>query len=158
MLTRVSVRRRGWLKAHIACYDDGFVPSIRATGPYVHDGTRMMALVKGVGASSVRGDGAYSSRKNVQFVEDLGAVPYLKPRKNAIGGSRGYPAWRSMMIRHGREGWMEEYRKRWIVESVFSSVKRRLDPHLFSIRRDLQRKELIMKFIVHNIILVAGRR
>ena len=63
------------------------------------------------------------------------------------------------MLRYNSErgAWLKEYHKRRIVESVFSSVKRRLDPHLFSVRRDLQRRELVMKFLVHNLILIARR-
>jgi len=107
----------------------------------------------------IRADGAYTSRMNAQFIHDRGAIPYLRPRKDAIGGSRGYPAWRTMMLRYNSERgvWLKEYHKRWIVESVFSAVKRRLDPCLFSVRRDLQRKELVMKFLVHNLILIARR-
>lgn len=153
---------RGYLKAHIACYDDCVVPSVRATGPYVNDGTKLVTLLKNVhgAVSMVRADGAYTSRTNAQFIEDAGATPYLKPRKDAIGGSRGYPAWRRMMYRysHDRGRWLKEYRNRWIVESVFSSVKRRLDSYLFSRRHDLQRRELVMKFIVHNLILIARKR
>ena len=39
-----------------------------------------------------------------------------------------------MMLRYnsGRGAWLKEYHKRWIVESVFSAVKRRLDPCLFT--------------------------
>ena len=152
---------RGYLKAHIACYDDSLVPSVRPTGPYVHDGTKLVRLVEGArDVSSVRADGAYAWRSNSQVIENIGAVPYLKPRKDARATSRGYPAWRSMMLRYNsdREAWMEEYRKRWIVESVFSSVKRRLGPCLFSRRAYTQRRELVMKFIVHNLILRARRR
>jgi len=118
-----------------------------------------MPLVRMARASAVRADGAYTSRANVQFIHDAGAIPYLRPRRDAIGGSRGYPAWRTMMLRYNsdRDAWVREYHRRWIVESVFSSVKRRLGPCLFSIRRDLQKKELVMKFLVHNLILAARK-
>lgn len=125
------------------------------------DGTKLVSLVRSVrDVSSIRADGAYAWRTNAQFIEDIGSVPYLKPRKDAIGGSRGYPAWRSLMLRYNsdREVWLEEYRKRWIVESVFSSVKRRLGPYLFSRRAYTQRRELVMKFIVHDLILCARGR
>jgi len=142
------------------------VPSVRTTGPHASDTSRLIPLVRRVrrrrgtdAPAIIRADGAYTSRMNAQFIHDRGAIPYLRPRKDAIGGSRGYPAWRTMMLRYNSErgAWLKEYHKRWIVESVFSAVKRRLDPCLFSVRRDLQRRELVMKFLVHNLILIARR-
>jgi len=64
-----------------------------------------------------------------------------------------------MILRYNsdRDAWAREYPRRWIVESFLSSVKRRLDPCLFSVRRSLNRKELVMRFLVHNLILIARK-
>ena len=93
---RALQKRRGYLKAHIACYDDCLVPSVRPMGPHASDMKRLIPLVRRTGrirgrrgteapATVIRADGAYTSRMNVQFIHDIGAIPYLRPRRDAIG-------------------------------------------------------------------------
>lgn len=139
------------------------MPSVRITGPYVHDGTRLISLVRNVtDVSSVRADGAYAWRVNAQFIKDIGATPYLRFRKDAIGWSKGYPAWRTMKLKYNLDRVSSMARR--ISEEMdggehvlFCEVKRRLGSYVSSRRSDLQRKELVMKFIVHNLILISRR-
>lgn len=122
------------------------------------DARHLIPLVKRVphqGLENVYGDKAYISRKNVQFIHDLGAYPGIEPKKRLrarSGGHRGYKE----LIREYREcpeRWkrVHEYGRRSLVETVFSMMKVRFGGGLSSRRYREQRRELLIKVILHNI-------
>ncbi len=60
------------------------------------DAKCMIALVSRVPSSRLEtlyGDKGYISKKNVQFISDLGAYAAIEPKKNARSRARGYPAY-----------------------------------------------------------------
>lgn len=75
----------------------------------------------------VRADRGYLSRDNVQLVEDMGAVPYIKPKSWSKMMSKGQFAWRHMMFRYGKEPerFLKEYNQQRPIEAFFSKYKRR---------------------------------
>jgi len=110
---------------------------------------------------SVTGDTGYLSHRNCELVEAKGATPYIKPRKQSPEKPIGPPAWKRMIrsYRLNKHRWMKHYHTRSMAETCFSAIKRTLGHRLTSIRRDLQKLELIIKVIVYNItILIKSRQ
>ncbi len=110
---------------------------------------------------SVSGDTGYLSHNNCMLVEAKGAIPYLKPRRHHSEKIIGPPAWKHMIrsYRLNKRRWMKHYHTRPMAETAFSAIKRTLGHSLTSIRRDLQKLELIIKVIVYNItVLIKSRQ
>ena len=53
------------------------------------------------------------------------------------------------------KAWNKKYNMRSSAESAFSAIKRRFGHRLASIRKDLQRKELMTKVLAYNINILA---
>ncbi|MHA1423761.1 MAG: transposase, partial [Candidatus Thorarchaeota archaeon] len=94
------------------------------------DARHMIALVRRVATSeleTVYGDKAYISRKNVQYITDLGAYPAIEPKKRLKAQSRGYRGYKELIREYRRdpEEWKKKhsYGKRSLVESVFGMMK-----------------------------------
>lgn len=68
-------------------------------------------------------------------------------------------AWRRMVYAYRRnpKRWLGVYNFRSLAESAFSALKRRFGYRLSSVRKDLQRKELMTKVIVYNLNIAARR-
>lgn len=109
---------------------------------------------------TVSGDTGYLSRRNCELIETKGATPYLKPRRHSPDKIIGPPAWRRMIRSHRRNKstWMKHYHRRSMAETAFSAIKRTLGHSLRSIRRDLQKLELMIRAIVYNITTLIKSR
>lgn len=109
--------------------------------------------------SVVRADAAYLSRDNVQMVEDMGAVPYIKPKSSSTMESKGRFAWRHMQFRYrkDKEAFLKEYNQQRRIEAFFSRFKRRFGPVKSRIGT-MRRREVWMKILILNILVVAGER
>lgn len=103
----------------------------------------------------VYGDKAYISRKNVQYITDLGAYPALEPKKRLKAWSRGYRGYKELIREYRRNPaeWKKKhnYGKRSLVETVFGMMKVRFTGSLSSRGFKEQRRELLFKVILHNI-------
>jgi len=102
----------------------------------------------------VAGDSGYPSRKNAQQVENAGAIPFLKPKKNARSRSFGAPAWRRMVyaFQTRPDAWLSRYRKpRSAVEAGWSSLKRVYGAALRAVRWPNQRAELELRAVAYNL-------
>ena len=127
----------------------------------VGDQTQLKNLLKHLDdIESVAGDCGYLSHKNCELVEMKGATPYIKPRKHSPTKIIGPPAWKRMIqsYRKNPNKWMKQYHKRSMAETAFSAIKRTLGHWLTSIRRDLQKLELMIKVIVYNITVLFKSR
>jgi len=107
----------------------------------------------------VRADAAYLSRDNVQMVEDLGAVPYIKPKSSSTMESKGRFAWRHMHFRYrrDREAFNSEYNQQRRIEAFFSRFKRRFGP-VRSCIGTMRRREVWMRILILNILVTAGEQ
>jgi transposase len=122
------------------------------------DAKYLVALMRRVDPSElevVYGDKGYISRRNVQFIHDLGAYPAIEPKSGLKGRSRGHRAYKQL-VREYQESpkeWKErhQYGRRSRVETVFSMLKVRFGGGLRSRCPKEQRRELLFKVILHNI-------
>ena len=107
----------------------------------------------------VRADAGYLSKDKVQLIADLGAAPFVKPKRQPELLSMGRPAWKHMLLRHREdpEGLANEYNLRWRHEAFFSKLKRRFGPPKG--RNGMMRcREVWMRILILNILAVAGEQ
>jgi hypothetical protein len=99
------------------------------------------------------GDKAYPSRENYQLVLDKNGTPYLYFKDNATNKAKGKTAWiiHIRKYKKDKETWLFIYHLRSIVESLFSSIKKRWVSFLNSKKKWMQKKELSLKILAYNI-------
>ena len=107
---------------------------------------------------AVIADAGYLSRHNCDLIEAKDAKPYIKIKKNIqVIRAWGSRAWVNMILewRADPKAWSKKYNVRSSAECAFSAIKRRFGHRLASIRKDLQRKELMTKVLAYNINILA---
>lgn len=143
------------VKLHICMdVDSGIIHWFTITASKRHDSPEFDTLLKHLPKlGDVYGDKGYSSRKNCQIVADKQGTPYLLFRDNATNKAKGKPAWIISIraFKKNTQEWLDTYHVRSIVESVFSSMKRRWGSFLLSRRKWMQKKELSLKVLSYNI-------
>ena len=152
---------RIWLKAHVSSgVKTNIIAGVEITECNVHDSPSLPHLVeqtaKNFKVSEVSGDKAYSSRKNLQLIEDVGAVPFIPFKKNVRGKRAGSGIWKKMyhyfMYRH--DEFLEHYHVRSNAETVFHMIKTKFRDNLRSKTKTAQINELLCKILCHNICVV----
>ena len=147
--------KRDCIKLHISMdVDTGIIHWFTITSWRRHDSPEFKKLLRHLPKlGKVLGDKGYSSRKNCQIVADKQGVPYLHFKDNATDKAKGKPAWLISIRAYKKdaEQWLNIYHARSIVESVFSSIKRRWGSFLQSRQRWMQKKELSLKVLSYNI-------
>ena len=147
--------RRDCIKLHISVdVHTGVVHSFTTTRWNRHDSREFERLIKHLpDLDKVLGDTAYCSRTNCQLVADKHGTPYLHFRVNAAGRPRGRLAWivSFRACKRDPNGWLTVYHMRSIVESVFSSMKRRWGSFLQSRKRWMQKRELALKVFAYDV-------
>jgi transposase len=152
---------RGWrnyVKAHISVGTRTHVVSaMEVTQGNLSDSKQLPYLVKqtsrNFNALRYSADKAYSSRKNMQLINSLNALPFIPFKTNSTGKSKGCLIWNAMFqyFDNNREKFDKYYHRRSNVESVFSMVKTKYGEFLKSKNFESQRNEVLIKFLVHNI-------
>jgi len=152
---------RVWLKAHlISGVKTNIVTGVEITEGEVHDSPQLPSLVeqtaKNFEVREVICDRAYNSRKNLELIEDVGAVPYIPFKKNVRGKRAGSGIWKKMfhffMYKH--EEFMQHYHKRSNSETIFHMIKTKFKDNLRSKDKTAQINELLLKVLCHNICVV----
>ncbi|MEJ2267666.1 MAG: transposase, partial [Nanoarchaeota archaeon] len=155
-------KHRIWLKAHVCSgVKTNVIASCEITEGEVNDSPSLPRLVeetaKTFKVGEVSGDKAYSSRKNLQAIEDVGAVPFIPFKKNVRGKRAGCGIWKKMyhyfLFRH--DEFLEHYHKRSNVETCFHMIKTKFKDNLRSKSKTSQVNELLLKLLCHNIIVIA---
>lgn len=102
------------------------------------------------------GDTAYCSRDNCNFTNIKGMKPFFKPMKSATAKAKGSQAWHEMirLWKDDEKQFDNEYHRRSVIESVIGAEKQRLGHTLFSKKDDLQDKELRLKNICYNLLVL----
>jgi transposase len=155
----IRIRRKNTkhdcIKLHISIdVDTGVIHWFTMTLSKRHDSPEFKKLLSHLPElGAVFGDKAFSSRGNCQIVADKNGVPYLHFKDNATSNAKGKPAWiiSFRAYRNNTEEWLSVYHLRSIVESVFSSIKKRWGSFLRSRRKWMQKKELSLKVLSYNV-------
>jgi transposase len=148
-------KRKDCIKLHISMdIDTGVIHWFTITPSKRHDSPEFKKLLKHLPMlGAVFGDKAFSSRNNCQIVVDKNGVPYLLFKDNAKNNAKGKPAWIISIrsYKKNKERWLSVYHLRSIVESVFSSIKKRWGSFLRSRQKWMQKKELSLKVLSYNV-------
>ena len=134
---------------------------MEVTDGEVHDSTQLATLPDSLpldDIEAVSADAGYLSRHNCDVIGAKGAKPYIKIKKNIkVIRAFGSQAWVNRILewRANPKAWNRKYNMRSSAESVFSAIKRRFGYRLASVRRDLQRKELVTKVLAYNINILT---
>lgn len=102
---------------------------------------------------NVLGDGIYGCRWITDLVSANHATPYFLPRSNVTFKSKGALGWYNMLysLWEDPQGWLEEYHKRSISETVNSMVKRRFGAPLRKRLDSRKETETRLKLVAHDI-------
>ncbi len=99
-------------------------------------------------------DGSYDSNKNFQFLSFKGIGPAIKVRKNSkCRKTNHYIRNKTVkMQKNNLQEWKDSvrYGQRWIVETVFSCIKRMFGEYVTAIRLENMIKEIILKVSLYN--------
>lgn len=156
-----EVKYKVWLKAHlISGVKTNIVTGCEITEGEVHDSPQLSNLVeqtaKNFKVGEISCDKAYSSHKNLELIQNVGAVPFIPFKKNTSGKARGSMVWKKMyyyfMYKH--DEFLEHYHKRSNAETVFHSIKTKFKDNLRSKDKTAQVNELLLKILCYNITVV----
>ncbi len=105
-------------------------------------------------------DGAYDSNDIFRCLSDNGILPCIKVRKNAkVRLKKGYILRNLSVIaqRNDLQKWKDSivsYEQRWIVETVFSVIKRMFDrEYVYSVRLKNMIQEMMLKASLYNKLI-----
>lgn len=152
-------KAKDFVKTHVLAQSarKKLVAAFSFTNGRTHDAKRGKCLVrKGrrrVALRKVQGDKGYLGRELAQKIEDAGGIPFLKPKSNTGCRSKGFPAFRRMMLafKADEEAWLKECAPRVIIEGIFSWLKRTFGGALLSRIYEHQKAELTCKLFLYNI-------
>ena len=162
MRDKWHVKRKGYLKIHISVnVKNKKILSMKVTDEHVHDGKVLPELVENITKSNrgtigkLLADGAYDGNDVIGCASDNGIYPCIKVRKNARVGLKTGHILRNLSVLSQRNDfgrWKDSvsYGRRWMAETVFSSIKRTFGEHVYSVKFENMVKELMLKVSLYN--------
>ena len=159
-----DVRKKGYLKIHVAVdVKTKKILSIKVTtaGEHVHDSKALPGLVENIIKSNkiigkLFGDGAYEGNDIFRYLGDNGILPCIKVRKNAKVRLKKGHILRNLSVlsqKNDLQKWKDSivsYGQRWIVETVFSCIKRMFGEYVYSVRLKNMIQEMMLKASLYN--------
>jgi hypothetical protein len=155
--------KQGYLKIHIAVnVKTKNILSIKVTDEHVHDSKVLPKLIndiikldKKITMGELFADGAYEGNDIFRYLSDNGILPYIKVRKNAKVGWKKGNILRNLSVisqKKDLERWKYSvsYGQRWMVETVFSCLKRMFGEYVYSVRLKNMIQEIMLKASLYN--------
>ncbi|MFA5856672.1 MAG: transposase [Candidatus Pacearchaeota archaeon] len=159
--TQTTVKKRTWRKCHAICgVLTNCITSMEITDGDVADTTQFVKLVnqtaKNFQIEELSADKGYSSRENMEVVNEIGGVPFIPFKTNATGRSSGSPTWSKMYkyFQEHQQDFLKHYHRRSNIESVWSMIKARFGNNLRSKTEMAQENEILLKCLCHNICIL----
>jgi len=161
--------KKGYLKIHVAVdIKRKRILSLQVTSEEVHDGKVLPELIEDITIKQNKeidmtiADGAYDNNNNFQILSFRGIKPAIKVRKNSIcKKTNHYQRNKSVkMQKNNLQQWKDSvsYGQRWIVETVFSCIKRMFGEYVTAIRFENMIKEITLKASLYNLFQsITGR-
>jgi transposase len=153
--------KRGYLEIHVAVdIKKRKIISLDVTSEQVHDGKVLSELIDDITINqnktveSVIADSSYDSNRNFQLLSFKGIRPAIKVRKNSIYKKTNHYL-RNKAVQSQKtdlQQWKDSviYGKRWIVETIFSCIKRMFGEYVTAIRFENMVKEIMLKVSLYN--------
>ena len=155
-------KKKEFIKLHIAVdAKSEKIVSFRVTKGNVHDSKKFSPMIREVSKAysidKAYADKAHDNRRSFNLLDNLNIEPAIQIRKNASTKAKGCPLRRDevLLIRElGYERWkqLKDAGRRWIVEIVFSSLKRVLGEDLLSKKFKAQKVEASMKILLCKLV------
>jgi hypothetical protein len=153
--------KRGYLKIHIAVdIKKKRILSLQVTSEQVHDGKVLPLLIDDITIKQNKVietaimDGSYDNNKNFQFLSFKGIQPAIKVRKNSRCRKTNHHLRNKTvkMQKNNLQEWKDSvrYGQRWIVETVFSCIKRMFGEYVTAIRFENMIREMVLKASLYN--------
>jgi Transposase DDE domain len=154
--------KRGYLKIHVAVdIKNKRILSLQVTSEEVHDGKVLPKLIDEITIQNNKMidtaimDGSYDSNRNFQLLSFKGINPAIKVRKNSkCRKTNHYLRNKTVKLQNNNlQEWKDSvsYGQRWIVETVFSCIKRMFGEYVTAIRFENIIKEMILKPSLYNL-------
>lgn len=155
-------KERLWKKIHLTCgVRTNIITAVNITPGNYADSPQFGQLIKDTSKlykiEEVSADKAYSSRDNLDLVEDLGGIPFIPFKANTSGRPGGSIIWSKMYkfsINYPTE-FAYHYHKRSNVETTFHMLKRKFGNHLRSKTETGQTNEILAKCLCHNLCVLV---
>ena len=159
----VRNNKKGYLKIHIAVnVKSKKILSIKVMDEHVHDSKALPILVNDVIKSNnitaigkLFADGTYDNNEIFRCLTDNGILPCIKVRKNSRVRWKKGNLFRNLSVlaqRNDLQRWKDSisYGQRWIVETVFSCIKRMFGEYVYSVRLKNMIQEMMLKASLYN--------
>jgi hypothetical protein len=155
-------RRRRWpkLTAVVDTATHFFLAAVASTGPS-QDSPQFAPAVRRAAArlplSRVLADAGYDAEHNHALCREALGIRRTVIKLNPRGTGRRWP--RTRYRRQMKRGWCNRlYGQRWQAESDFSRHKRRLGPALTARRPLARRREVLLRVLTHDLMLLPRGR
>ena len=162
--------KKGYLKIHVAVnLKTKKILSMKVTDEHIHDSKALPELVDETIKSDnmllaatigkLIADGAYDNNDIFRYLEDNGILPCIKVRKNARIRWKKGNILRNLTVlaqRNDLQRWKDgvSYGQRWIVETVFSCLKRMFGgEYVYSIKLKNMIQEIMLKASLYNKLI-----
>ncbi|MGI0141928.1 MAG: transposase [Candidatus Micrarchaeales archaeon] len=158
------IKRHDWIKCHVMTgIKTNIITAVEVNEAYSSDTTQFIPLVKmtsenGFNIEEVSADLAYSTHANLDAVKEIGALPFIPFKSNAVTGANKPRMWKKMFhyFMLNRDEFMQHYHKRSNVESTFFMIKAKFNDFLRSKTYTAQINELLLKVLCHNIVVIQN--
>lgn len=153
---RKKNRRKDHVKLHIlVVHKLGLIYSFAVSRAYKNDSPILKRLLAYVSLRKfvLCGDAGYPSRLNCKLVGKREGFAFFQVKKNATPRAHGIKEWYEMVMLFRKVPWgfMLIYHMRVYIEAIFGAIKQRFDHQLYSRIWFMQRRELGLKVISHNV-------
>ena len=158
--------KKGYLKIHVAVdINTKKILSMEiTTDEHVHDNRMLPTLVDDLVKSNeyiidkFLADGAYDSNDTFRYLSENRIIPCIKVRKNSRVRWKTAHILRNLSVitqRHDLKQWEDSvsYGQRWMIETVFLSLKRMFGEYVYSLKKENMKQELLLKASLYNKLL-----
>jgi transposase len=157
--------KQTWVKTHIMCgVKTHIVTSVEATAHESADNLQFSELVnqtaKAFDINEVSADKAYSGRRNLRVVKNLGGTAYIPFMSHSTGQANKRDKYDDLWNRmwhfynFNREEFYRHYHKRSNVETTFSMIKAKFGGSVKAKSPVAQVNEVLCKVLCHNICVL----
>jgi transposase len=158
-----TTKYRNWIKVNLVCgIKTNIVTAVKPSQEYDNDILFFKNLTRKTAENfdikEMSADKAYSSKDNLNLIDNLGGTPYIPFKKGTTGKRRGSGSklWNKMFyyFLYNHDEFQQHYHKRSNAESTFHMIKTKFGDSVRSKTRMAQINEVLCKILCHNICVL----
>jgi transposase len=148
--------KRAWVKAHIMTgVKTNVITAVEIHEKMASDSIQLPAMLRTTAETfkveEVSADMVYSSVRNLETIDAMGAKPFIPFKSNASGKGNGLWARMYHFFKFNQDEFMSRYHQRSNVESTFSMMKAKFGDGVRSKTDVAMKNEVLCKMVCHNI-------